>query len=161
MVPYLPEQIALVVDAVREGRAALQEAGVDDPLVFARAYVEHNGIQIPGKPNDHERSQEIAAKLMHALGRGLDDPDDDADVAREMHRVRTETRIALHLEVRSVIGFLLELGSASTMDVACLELLAEDCGLGAAVFPKARVVVPPPWCLDYDFTPIREDEVEQ
>ena len=161
MVPYLPEQIALIADAVHEGRAALQEAGVDDPLVFARAYVEHKGIQVPGRPNDRERSQEIAAKLMHGLGRGLDGPDDDADVAREMHRVRAETKIALHLEVRRVIGFLLELGPASVMDAACLELLAEDCGLGAAVFPKTRVVVLPPWCLDYDFTPIHEDEVEQ
>jgi len=156
--PWTSSQARAIARAVEAGRAAVRETGRADRLAFARAYVEAGGVQVPGRPDEDGRAGEIAAALLHALGRGA--TSDDPDVAREIVRVERETALAGALRDPHIVGFVVDLGETGAADPACQALLGRDFGLGAAVWPRSRVAVPPPWCLDYAFLPIGEGEVE-
>ena len=160
MLPFAPEQIVIICSAVQAGRAAVQRQGCADPCVFARAFIAENGVQIPSEPQERRTAQWVAQQLLHAL-RTSEPSREDAHVARETHRAQIETRLALRLSSERSVGFTVRLGPRAQSDPACRAIINEDLGLGAAVFPRNRVVVMPPWCLDYNFTPISEDEVEQ
>jgi hypothetical protein len=160
MQPFSPEQIAIIRSAVQSGRAAVQRQRCDDPCVFARAFIAENGVQIPSQPQEQDTAQRVAQQVLRVLRTG-EPLKGDEDVAREAHRARIETRLALSLSSERSVGFTVRLGPQAQSDPACRVIIGEDLGLGAAVFPMNRVVVMPPWCLDYDFTPISEDEIEQ
>lgn len=160
MAEYTAEQVQAIRDAIAKGREAMQRPQRYDPLVFARAYVAHGGIQIPGAPSDTTRAEAVAKALLAMLAQAHAASDDE-DVQRELKRVQTEVRWVTLAESDKVVGFYLKLGPAAELEAACRQLLGQDHGLGAAVFPKTQVVVLPAACSDYEFVPVLEDEIEQ
>jgi hypothetical protein len=160
MADYLPEQLEAIRKAVREARAAMQQASRYEPLDFARVFIRHDGIQIPGTRAEPATCTLLAQALLRSLQAGRPVSDDET-VRRELRRARTEARWARLSMSDKVVGFYLKLGPLAQLSDACRELLAQDYGLGAAVFPKAKIVVLPPQCVDYEFVPMHEDEVEQ
>lgn len=155
---FSSEQTARIRSAVLRSREALWATGEYDPLVFARAFIAHGGVQIPGAAVPAGAG--LAAAILEAL-RGGGEEATDEHVAREAHRARTETRWAQAAAAASTVGFVIALGAHSGENPACQALLARDYGLGAGVVPKEHVVVFPPACYDYTCTPVREDEIEQ
>jgi hypothetical protein len=160
MSEYTTEQIERIRTAVAEARAALRARSHYDPLEFARVYVAHDGVQIPGESPDTDARAGLAERLLRALSDGGDAADDPA-LAREIARVRQETRWAEAGESDEIVGFRLELPPAALLERPCRALLKLDRGLGAAVFPKTQVVVLPPVCGGARFVPVREYEIEQ
>lgn len=160
MAEYTAEQVQAIRAAITEGREAMRQSQRYDPLVFARAYVNHGGIQIPGAPANTTRAEAVAKALLARLVKA-NAARDDEDVQRELKRVQTEVRWAALAESDKVVGFYLRLGPPAELEAACRQLLGQDHGLGAAVFPKTQVVVLPAACRDYEFVPVLEDEIEQ
>lgn len=160
MPDYTPEQVDIIRNAVLMGREAVQRAQRDDTLVFARAFVRHGGVQIPGDVGGEPLRKRVADQLLESLRTGQA-TSDDTNVRREIKRCHTEARWASAAASDKVVGFHLTLGPMAAEIVACREFLGQDYGLGAAVFPKERVVVLPSVCSDYQFVPVLEDEVEQ
>jgi len=158
MPAYTAEQRRRIRDAVAATRAALRENGRYEPAAFARAFAAHGGVQIPGAPDD-DRTRALARALPEVLERGA--PPEDEHLAREAHRACVEARWARAAASDKVVGLYLRLGPRAQSHPACQALLAEDHGLGAGVFPKSHVLVLPADCLDYDYVPVLEDEVEQ
>ena len=160
MAQYSAEQIRIIKQAMALGRAAMQRAGRYEALVFAEAYVTHDGVQIPGVGGDDAARARVADGLLEAL-RSDHTASGDAHVMREIKRAQSEARWARLAESDQVVGFHLRMGPAAQLEGACRELLYQDHGLGAAVFPKAQTVVLPVGCEDYEFTPVLEHELEQ
>lgn len=160
MIEYTAEQVQVIRDAVAKGREAMHRARHYDPLVFANAYIGYGGVQIPGERQDAGLSQHIAEQLLASLRSGHPSSDDE-HLRRELKRVHAEVRWATVAQSDKIVGFYLKLGPAARLEAACRQLLGEDFGLGAAVFPKTRIVVLPAACSDYEFVPVLEDEVEQ
>lgn len=160
MAQYTAEQIRTIRQAIAQGRAAMQRAGRYEALVFAEAYLAHGGIQLPGADGDDAARARVAEQLLESLRSGHA-AGVDQHVLREIKRVHTEVRWAKLAESDQVVGFYLRMGAAAQLDSACRELLHQDHGLGAAVFPKAQTVVVPVGCDDYEFTPVLEHELEQ
>ncbi len=160
MAEYTAQQVQAIRTAIAKGREAMQRGKSYDPLVFARTYIAHGGIQIPGAPGDTIRAEAVARSLLARLAQA-DAGSDEQDVQRELKRVQTEVRWATLAESDKVVGFYLRLGRAAELEAACRQLLSEDHGLGAAVFPKTQIVVVPAACRDYEFVPVSEDEIEQ
>ncbi len=160
MAEYTAEQVQAIRGAIAKGREAMQRAKGYDPLVFARAYVAHSGVQIPGAPADTTGVETVAKALLAVLAKA-EVASGDEHLQRELKRVHTEVRWVTLAESEKVVGFYLRLGPAAALEAACRQLLGEDHGLGAAVFPKTRIVVLPAACGDYEFVPVLEDEIEQ
>lgn len=160
MVEYTTAQVQVIRDAIAKGRDAMDRARRYDPLVFANAYTGYGGVQIPGEGQDASLSQRIAQQLLASLRSGRPDSDDE-HLRRELKRVHTEVRWAAVAQSDKIVGFYLKLGPAALLEATCRQLLGEDFGLGAAVFPKTRIVVVPAACSDYEFVPVLEDEIEQ
>lgn len=159
MSAYTPDQIKIIRHAVAAGRDAARRQHDYSPLVFARAYVAHGGVQLPGD-GDEPRRALLAQRLLDLLEQGKGHTD-DADLQRELHRVRTEARWAEATLSDKVVGFRLQLSGEALNRPECLTLLGTDRGLGAAVFRKGEVVVLPVGCSDAAFIPVVEDEIEQ
>lgn len=160
MAEYTPEQLQIIRTAVHAGREAMQRAGRYDPIVFARAFIAHRGIQRPGTSTEAAVLQLLGHHVLASLRTGRPTSPDET-VLREMKRAQSEARWVMLAQAEKVIGFYLRLGPAAQLRAPCRELLMQDHGLGAAVFPKERVVVLPPGCEDHEFVPVREDELEQ
>lgn len=157
---YTVEQIERIRGAVAEARAALRAQRRYDPLAFARVYVAHDGVQIPGEDPATEGRTRLADALLQALEAGRDAAE-DPDLSRELARAHNEARWAEAEEADDVVGFRLVLPPAALLERPCREFLKRDRGLGAAVFPKTQVVVLPPGCAGARFVPVREHEIEQ
>lgn len=157
---FTPQQATAVREAIRRAREAMHEAARYEPLVFARAFVASGGVQIPGPAEDRGRAQDVAGRVLAVLS-GAAQHEDDPDVLREVHRAHVESRWARAAGDADVVGFWLELGSDAASNPLCRALLGEDHGLGGGVFPKTYILVVPPCCTDYDYVPVRDQEVEQ
>ena len=157
MSDYTPEQFERIRQAVAQGREAMRAAGRFEPLVFARAFIAHGGLQVPGQSVD---TAALATRLLQALE---DDEAGGADplLTREIERARREARWAQLAESDDVVGFHMQLPGAALLDPKCRALLKADHGLGAAVFRKAEIVVLPAACDGARFTPVYEHEIEQ
>lgn len=160
MAEYTPEQLQILKDAVHAGREAMRRAERYEAPVFAAAFVAHNGVQVPGASTDAAVLQILAHHVLRSL-RGGRLTSRDRTVMREVRRAQAEAQWTRLAQSEQVVGFYLKLGPASQLHTPCLEWLAIDHGLGAAVFPKGRVVVLPPDCEDYEFVPVHEHELEQ
>ena len=157
---YTSAQVHTIEIAIQRGREAMQQSKRFDALVFARAFIDHGGVQIPSQPDNETKREQIAAQLIAALESGRS-TSADPTLARELRRAHAEAHWASAAESDKVVGFHLKLGPAATLQGVCRELLTRDYGLGAGVFPKGRIMVLPPACDDHEFTPLLEDEVEQ
>jgi hypothetical protein len=160
MIEYTAEQVQVIRDAIAKGREAMDRAGRYEPMVFANAYISYGGVQIPGEWHNTTLSQRVAQQLLASLKSGRHGSDDE-HLRRELKRVHTEVRWAALAQSDKIVGFYLRLEPAAHLEATCRQLLGEDFGLGAAVFPKTRIVVVPAACSDYEFVPVLEDEVEQ
>jgi hypothetical protein len=157
---YTVEQVRLIRAAVAAGRDAMREQGKFEPAVFAAAFIEHGGIQIPGEVGAADKDRQVAVEVLRTLEQARP-TSTDGTVAREVRRARSEASGAAAAESDSVVGFRLELSAAGRRHPACQALASMDRGLGAAVFRKEEVVVLPPEADGSTFIPVREDEIEQ
>lgn len=157
---YTVEQVRLIRAAVAAGRDAMRVRGKFDPAVFAQAFIENGGIQIPGQIGAEGECRRVAAEVLRALEQARP-TSTDGIVAREIQRARSEARCGEAAQSDSVVGFRLELSESAKRHAACQALASMDRGLGAAVFPKEEVVVLPPEADGSIFIPVREDEIEQ
>lgn len=157
---YTPEQIGRIRRAVAEAREAMRRQDSFTPLSFAGAFIERDGIQIPGAMRGARTREEIAAELLAALREGKPTSEDPV-VAREIQRARAEVHWAAAARSDKVVGFRLQLSPEARRRPECLALLNADRGLGPSVFRKGEVVVLPPGCEGAEFIPVREDDVEQ
>ena len=160
MAQYSAGQIRIIKQAMAVGRAAMQRSGRYEALIFAEVYVAHDGVQIPGAEGDEPVRTRVADRLLESLRSGYVATADE-HVSREIKRVQTEVRWTRLAESDRVVGFHLRMGTAAQLESACRELLHQNHGLGAAVFPKGQTVVVPIGCDDYEFTPVLEHELEQ
>ena len=154
---YNPEQFDRIRMAIAQARAAMRAVGRFEPLVFARAFIAADGLQVPGEQADTAR---LATLLLQALERD-EAGGADALLAREIERARSEARWAKLAESDDVVGFHMQLPGAALLDPVCRAVLKADHGLGAAVFRKAEIVVLPAACDGARFTPVYAHEIEQ
>ncbi len=157
MSDYTPEQLDRIRLAIAQAREAMRVAARFEPLVFARAFIAADGLQVPGQPAD---TAPLATRLLQALERD-DASATDPLLAREIERARSEARWAKLAESDDVVGFHMQLPGVALLDPKCRALLKADHGLGAAVFRKAEIVVLPAACDGARFTPVYEHEIEQ
>jgi len=155
---YTPEQINVIRRAIAEAHEVMRQQQRFDALVFARAFVAHGGIQIPGDPENHKACQQVAQALIHQLKTGVSA--DDPTVQREVHRARTQAHWCAAATSDKIVGFRVTLSPAAQNNPECLALIGMDHGLGSAVIRKGEVLVVPPVCDGYAITPVQEDEVE-
>ena len=157
---YTSDQLERIKHAVAQAREAMRHARRYEAIVFAQAFIASGGIQIPGQSVTDPMQERVARSVLASL-RDQRHASDDATVRREIKRAYEEARWVSAAQSDRVVGFLLQLGPGAVGFPECRELLGRNHGLGAAVFPKAQIVVLPPECVDYEFTPVLEDEVEQ
>ncbi len=159
MAVFRARQVACIRDAVAAGRRAVRDAGAADPRVFARAFVEAGGPQVPGDPSA-AASAALGERLLAALSGTTPAPDDDPDLAREMARAMAEAEWALSLDDDRIVGFLLDLPDAA-LDNPTVEALAHQSqGLGPGVFRKADILVLQPECDGARFLPVSDHDIE-
>lgn len=156
---FRARQVATIRDAVAAGRLAVREAGVADPITFARAFVSLNGAQRPDI-TDPPSHAELGQQLLAALAKNPQSESLDADLQRELRRARQEAQWAMAMEDDAVAGFLLQL-PASALETPRGEALAhQSFGLGPGVFRKTDIVVLQPECDGAVFVPISQHEIE-
>ncbi|MDR9432453.1 MAG: hypothetical protein RI539_01300 [Spiribacter sp.] len=159
MAVFRARQVARIRDGVVAGRNAVRAWGKADAHVFARAFVDAGGAQVPGDP-DASASAALAKRLLKALGNGEPAAPDDPDLNRELQRAQAEAQWALSLDDDHVVGFLLDL-PATALENPTVEALAHQSqGLGPGVFRKADVLVLQPECDGARFIPISEHDIE-
>lgn len=157
---YRARQIAAIRDAVSAARQALRSEGRFDPVRFAEVFIAEGGVQIPGRPDEHEAARELGIALREALARGERHHAEDANLQREIRRAVAETCWAEAMEDDTVVGFYLDLPPAALDSPTAEALSHENHGLGPGVFRKADVVVLQPACDGARFIPVREHEIE-
>lgn len=159
MAAFRARQVARIRDAVATARQAVRQAAHPDRLLFARAFVDAGGAQVPGD-RDGEASAALAERLLDAVAGGQSEAPADADLERELQRVRTETEWALALDDERIVGFLLDLPD-SAMETPTVEALAHQSqGLGPGIFRKADILVLQPECDGARFIPVTEHDIE-
>jgi len=157
---YTAEQVKTIRHAIGAARRALAACGRFRPIEFARVFVRHAGIQIPGRPQDVELADKVASELLRSLELAAQ-THDDVHVGRELHRARIECEWAELAGDEQVVGIRVVLGSESSALTLCRMALEQDFGLGAGVFPCSRIIVLAPACQDYRIAPVTAHEVEQ
>ncbi len=159
MAVFKARQVARIRDGVAAGRAAVRQSGCAEPLVFARAYVEAGGPQVPGDPSV-AASESLGQRLLAWLSASDAPPADDAELAREVSRCVSETQWALTLDDDRIVGFLLDLPEAALENPTVEALAHQSQGLGPGVFRKADILVLQPECDGARFIPITHHDVE-
>lgn len=159
MAVFRARQVACIREAVSVGREAVRAAGKADALIFARAFVEAGGAQVPGDTSA-AAAQALGERLLAALARGERSAPDDPDLSRELQRVELEAQWAMALDDDRIVGFLLELPE-SALDSPTVEALAHQSqGLGPGVVRKADVIVLQPDCDGARFIALSEHDIE-
>jgi hypothetical protein len=156
---FRARQVACIRDAIAAGRRAVRAHGHADPVVFARAFVEAGGAQVPGD-RQGDASRALGERLLAALARGQRPPADDADLAREMQRADNESRWAMALDDEHVVGFLMDLPETALEQPTVEALAHQSQGLGPGVFRKADILVLQPECDGARFIPVTEHDIE-
>jgi hypothetical protein len=158
MAVYKARQLATIREAIAAGRQALRDQASRDPQVFAQAYIEADGVQIPGEPRS-ERAPELARRLREALASGVRTVD-DRDLQREIDRVHQEVQWLDAQYDDAVVGFLLELPEVAKESPTVEALSHQMEGLGPGVFRKADIIVLQPDCDGARFSPVTEHDLE-
>lgn len=159
MAVFRARQVARIRDAVAAGRQAVRQVGTPDPLVFARAFVEAGGPQVPGDPST-EASAALGEQLLAGLAAGQSRADGDPALDRELQRARAEAQWAMALDDDRIVGFLLDL-PAEALETPTVEAMAHQSqGLGPGVFRKADILVLQPDCDGARFIPVTDHDIE-
>lgn len=159
MAVFRARQVARIRDAVVVGRQAVRAAAHADPCVFARAFVQAQGVQVPGDPSP-EAAAALAQRLLSALANGVRQAPNDPDLQREIQRAHAEAQWALSLDDDRVVGFLLDLPAAALENPTVEALAHQSQGLGPGVFRKADVLVLQPECDGARFIAVSEHDIE-
>ncbi|RFA31014.1 hypothetical protein CAI21_03315 [Alkalilimnicola ehrlichii] len=159
MASYKAKQIARIKDAVLAARTALRESGDFDPLRFAKVYVAHEGVQLPGRVDDDAERERVGQALLRAL-RLQSGGGQDPDVARELHRIEQEVDWLRYACQDDVVAFRAQLGPQAEKEPACQALVKEGNGLGPGLYGKYDVIVLRPECSDCRFVPVHQHELE-
>jgi hypothetical protein len=160
MSAYTPQQLQTIRRAVAAAREAMHGQQRYTPLSFAVTYVNHDGVQIPGGTDDERRREHLGRQLLESLQQNKSHAD-DPNLERELRRAHSEARWADAARSEKIVGFRLQLHGEAAQRAECLALLGGDHGLGTAIFRKVEVVIMPPSCIEWEFIPVSEDEVEQ
>ena len=147
---FTPIQILTIRQAVQAGRDAMAILG-NHSLIFAKAFLEADGLQAPGRVLDNETRQQLGRDVIALLGGQpvcLDDEDEFQNIVlREMNRAQTEARLADYRNQTSVLGFAVNFPDENERHPFCNHVVSIDLyGLGNGVFPKNEIVVLPPDC---------------
>jgi len=156
---FKAKQIEAIRDAVGKARRALREERRFDPLLFATVFVKEGGVQIPGRPEDTAGARMLGKRLLASL-RGDDRRHDDADLRRELDRVRGETAWVKAAMDDTVVGFRIALGPSAENNPLCTMLLRENHGLGVELVRKSEILVLQPPCDGTRFIPVHDYELE-
>ena len=131
--------------------------GNADPLVFARAFTSHGGIQAPGGPLDADAARRIeslvllglqARRVPHevhgALVRSV--------VEREWHRATEETFLVACMLAGDPSAYRLVAPAKGVGQACCARFARVDAyGLGPGLVPVDKMLVPPPCCDGYTY----------
>jgi len=157
---YRARQLATIREAVAAGRDALRRAGSQDPRVFARAFVEAGGVQIPGDPGDTAAAAELAEALLRSLERGEHSHPASPHLQRELDRALREVRWTAAQTDDKIVGFYMQVPERLMDDPGVEAMSHENQGLGPGVFRKADILVLQPQFDGVRFIPVLEDEIE-
>lgn len=159
MAVFRARQVARIREAIASGRQAVRRAGTADARVFARAFVEAGGAQVPGDPSA-EASAALGERLLASLAAGDTGSDTDPALNRELQRAHAEAHWALALDDDRIVGFLLDL-PAEALETPTVEAMAHQSqGLGPGVFRKADILVLQPECDGARFIPVTDHDIE-
>lgn len=158
MAVYRARQVARIREAVNAGRMAVRAAGIADARVFARAFVEAGGAQVPGDPSE-AAAQALGEQLLAALARG-EASAADPNLDRELKRAQTEAEWAMALDDDRIVGFLLQLPEQALEQPTVEALAHQSQGLGPGVVRKADVVVLQPDCDGAEFIALSDHDIE-
>jgi len=158
MANFRARQLANIREAVDYGRQALRAADSRDPAVFAAAYIEACGPQIPGDTAP-EAGAELGGRLRQAVSRG-ERHVADGDLQRELDRVHGEVAWVVAQADDQVAGLLLELPPGAEESPTAEALSHQSEGLGPGVFRKADIVILQPDCDGARFHPVTHHDIE-
>ncbi len=157
MAGFRARQVARIQKAVEIARQAVRDHGTADPLVFARAFVEAGGAQVPGDDST-AASEDLGRRLLAALAQSS--RDGDADLVRELARAHTEAQWAMALDDDRIVGFLLDVPETALEKPSVEALAHQSFGLGPGVVRKADVIVLQPDCDGTRFIALTEHDIE-
>ncbi len=155
---FTPRQVFLIREAIYEGRMAMADGGAD-AMVFAMAFLDAGGLQVPGRELSDAERVRIHGHILESLG-GTPTFLSEAEwvvpvVTREIERAFMESDLAASREKDEVVGFRLKVSARDAKDVFCRRITGADLyGLGAGVFPKEEIVVLPPHCESIHWEPV-------
>ncbi len=147
---YTPKQTFIIRNAIESGRQAMAQFGTH-ASVFAEAFIEANGIQVPGQEIDEGTRQYINDYVLKSLA-GQASFIHEASwlveiTSREIDRVHSEVTQAIIRIQEQVTGFSFAFSHDVTDKEFCQKVASTDLyGLGAGIFPKDEIVVLPPGC---------------
>lgn len=157
MAQYKASQVAAIKDAIAEARQWAVSQRAVEPLAFYQCFRDAGGLVCPSGES-WDDVDGLDQRIERALSHG--GMPDEPIVAREVARIRREAAWASALLDDRVVGMRAHLGADEAADPRFKPLLADDRGLGARIFRRYDIVVPPPDCLSLRFTPVYEHELE-
>jgi len=157
---YTAEQVRAIRSAIGAARRQMLALERFAPVDFARIFVQHHGVQIPGHPEHTQLAAVVASKLLQSLEMGAK-THTDTHVARELHRASVESDWAALAHDDQVVGVRVLLSAESDALTLCRMALERDFGLGAGVVPPTRILVLAPACQDYSIEPVTVHDIEQ
>jgi len=158
---YTPEQIAIIRNAVREGRLALA-TGERAPRVFASAFLRAGGLQCPGRTLEREQRRRLEGRIMAIVNqRDSGEPEAapaQAMIDREVTRIHDEYERFQAMMQPDLAGYRLRIDPATSDPGACRRFAAMDIfGMGAGIIPPHEIVVLPPCCDGAHWEPLYEE----
>lgn len=147
---YSARQVFIIREAIAAGRAAMAEYGAE-PLVFAGAFLDVDGAQVPGGELDAALRSRVNGQVLEALG---GTPDGSAGpqwlhllIGREVRRIRAEVEMFRARANPDVVGFRFRHAEDVAELAFCRSLAGHDLyGLGPGIIPRREIVVLPPGC---------------
>ncbi len=147
---YTPKQVFIIRNAIERGRQAMAPFD-NNATIFAKAFIEANGIQVPSDDIDESTRQRINGYVLKSLvGQTYfaHEPEWLIEVInREIDRIHAEVTQAIIRIQDQVTGLSFAFSNEVADKEFCMKIASTDLyGLGAGIFPKDEIVVLPPGC---------------
>ncbi|MCP3867003.1 MAG: hypothetical protein GY703_02685, partial [Gammaproteobacteria bacterium] len=108
---YTPQQITIIVDAIKQGRRALMLTD-ERPRTFANAYIRAGGLNLPGEALDSEIRRRMEIHIMTAVnGRQakIEEPPAIRNaIHREVARIFGEVERFQMMKYPNLVGYRLD-----------------------------------------------------